>query len=170
MKRNLPVPRDWSDARAKIEEEGACRACGRNQYNARIEAAHTIGREHDQQLMHGTCEGAGCAGCNQHGVVKWVNPDDVIPLCGPATSTGTCHGKQHAHLLDLLPILSPEEQVRAVQVTGSIATAYIKLAGALPDSQGDAQRAAASMPPSVAHWSEEELGLFPPTPLPPPEE
>lgn len=175
MKRNLPKKREWEDARRKIEDEGQCRNCGRNAYAARIEAAHTLGREHDEGKVCPECQGqaldkAHCERCNGWGYVLYVNPLDVIPLCGPATSTGTCHGRQHAHQLDLLPILTAAEQVRAVQVVGTIAGAYRALAGQLPQGAEQLDQAAAMPPRGMAHL-EEGLGLYPATPMsPPPEE
>lgn len=170
MKRNAPVRRDWAEAREKVDEEGKCRGCGRNPYYARLEAAHIVGREHDQESACRTCGGDGCSNCNGYGVVIYVNPLDIVPLCGPATTSSTCHGKQHDHLLDLLPLLTAAEQVRAVALVGSIAGAYVKLAGRLPGSQEEALSAAGAAPRDVQHWSEADLGLYPATPSPPPEE
>jgi hypothetical protein len=148
VKRSQPQ-RQWDDARAKVEREGQCRVCG-TPYN--VEAAHTVGREHDAPKPGALCHGDGvvpvelepmlrqdvewpipwCPLCNGRGTltpdVLWVNPDDVIPLCGPATSTGTCHGKDHAHQLDLAPYLSEREQQRVVKHLKTIEAARVRVA------------------------------------------
>ena len=97
--------RDWSKARAKVDREGCCRVCGTTA--RRIEAAHIVGREHDDKV---------------------VVPIRIVPLCGPATDTTTCHGKQHARRLDLLAYLSVPEQAQAVFDAGGISQAYDLLA------------------------------------------
>jgi len=45
---------------------------------------------------------------------RYVRPESVIPLCGPATDTTTCHGKQHAGTLDLVPHTTNREQASVV--------------------------------------------------------
>lgn len=105
MSRSQP-DRDWTDARAKVELEGRCRVCG-SSYG--LEAAHVMGRKYDQPLHSGT-------------KTLYVNPLDIVPL-GPV-----CHRRFDAHELDLLPYLAPEEQVRAVELAGSIETAFRRLA------------------------------------------
>ncbi len=103
--------RDWTDARLKVEAAGGvCRVCGK----PHAEAAHTIGRKHDRQVAPN---------------LWWVDPDDIVPLCGPATSSDTCHGKYDAHQLDLLPYLSLGEQVAAVRAAGSITAAFRRVTG-----------------------------------------
>lgn len=146
------LKRDWTDAQEKFENEGGrCRNCGRT---SRVEKAHIAGREHDQPKPCWLCEGHGtlptivlsyeirfheapatltCPVCEGEGSetpgVLWVNPDDIIPLCGPATSTNTCHGRQHRGELDLLPVMKEHEQIRLVQLTGNIAQAFRIAAG-----------------------------------------
>lgn len=44
-------------------------------------------------------------------------PDSVLPLCA------FCHREQHAHRLELLPLMTRAEQVEAVRAVG-IARAY----------------------------------------------
>jgi hypothetical protein len=85
--------RDWTDARAKVEEEGRCRRChgGRD-----LEAAHIIGRQHDKDAGY------------------IVVPIRVAPLCR------SCHRKYDDHELDLMPHLTLEEQARAVLDAGGI--------------------------------------------------
>jgi hypothetical protein len=165
MKRKLPYKRDWTAARMKVEEEGRCRGCGKFAHEARLEAAHVSGREFDELFLHKDCDGAGCAGCNGYGQRYEVHPDDVIPLCGPPTSTHTCHGRHHARRLDLLPLLTTAEQVSAVQHLGGIANAYVVLSG----TRKTPEEVAASMPPpDVAHLQGGAFRLYPQTPAPPP--
>ena len=114
--------RDWTDARAKVDDAGRCRVCGLDtmqlaMLGRSLEAAHTIGRTHDEP--HPDCPSA----------VLWVNPDHVVELCGPATSTDTCHAAYDGHTLDLLPMLTLEEQVAAVRCAGTIAAAVKRLTG-----------------------------------------
>ncbi len=105
MKTSAPK-RDWSEARDKVEEEGRCRVClvpdgsyvdGERVY---LEAAHIIGREHDEVI-------AGPKG----GKTLVVGRDSVVPLCR------SCHAQYHAHRLDLLPYLFLPEQVEAVRAS-----------------------------------------------------
>ncbi len=88
------MKRDWTEARDKVEAEGCCRACGAT---GELDAAHVIAR---------SLSGA-----------RSMNADSVIPLCR------SCHVAQHAHRLELLPMLSSEEQVEATRVVG-LARAY----------------------------------------------
>lgn len=56
-----------------------------------------------------------------------VHPDRVIPLCGPATSTNTCHGMQHNNRLNVLRLLTLTEQIQAVADAGGIYAALQRL-------------------------------------------
>lgn len=85
--------RDWTQAVEKCREEGACRKCGRS--DLPIDPAHVTPRS----------RGAG------------VTADEVVPLCRP------CHTLYDAGRLELLPVLTTEEQVAAVEHVG-IAEAY----------------------------------------------
>lgn len=102
-----PIERDWRDARAKVEREGCCRVCGARATAVKIEAAHTIGREHDAK--HGSKPDA-----------LWVDPADVVPLCRDH------HGLYDARRLDLLPHLTSAEQAAAVRHVGLV-SAYQRL-------------------------------------------
>lgn len=118
MKRSRPT-RNWQDARRKVEQERRCRVCGADPFlggRGRLEAAHVIGRENDEEV----------------GGVRWVNPLDVVPLCGD------CHRAYDARELDLLPYLTVGEQARAVQVAGGIAAALRRVGG--PAGRGRTQR------------------------------
>lgn len=77
------MKRDWTEARAKVEEEGCCRACGSSDF-AFLEAAHIIPRS---RVTSG----------GEH-------PANVVPLCS------SCHRDQHAGRLELLPLLTLVEQ------------------------------------------------------------
>jgi hypothetical protein len=86
--------RDWTDARAKVAQEAACRNCGTSQ---NLEAAHVAGRRYDQPKREG-------------GKTLWVNPLDIIPLCGPFPAG--CHGAEHRHDLDIKGLLTVDELAR----------------------------------------------------------
>lgn len=108
MKRTR-LRRDWSDAEAK---RGPCRVCGET-WN--VELAHLSAREYAPPS-------------DKHGMDRYVRPESVIPLCGPATTTTTCHGMQHAGVLDLVPYLSNEEAASVVLDLG-LQAAYTRLGG-----------------------------------------
>jgi hypothetical protein len=123
--------RDWTDARSKVDHEGRCRVCKRR---GRLEAAHVIGRANDRRKPCRVCNGAGklttghgwgslgpCDACNGAGHelegVLYVHPDSIVPLCS------VCHSRYDGSalpLLDLLPYLTIDEQVRAVQDAGGL--------------------------------------------------
>ena len=110
--------RDDREARAKIREEGRCRVCKRDAHHPevlRLDAAHTIGRGHDRPHP------------DRPGGPRWVNPDDVVPLC--VARDGGCHGRYDARSLDLTPYLGLHEQVAAVRAAGGIASALRRLTG-----------------------------------------
>lgn len=75
--------RDWGAARAKVEREGACRNCGTSHG---LQAAHIVPRSRLTAK-----EGA-------------EHPNNIVPLCAD------CHAAQHAGHLELLPLLTLEEQ------------------------------------------------------------
>src|SRR3954465_8616183 len=104
--------RDWSLARQKVQDEGQCRVCRRTPGpGLRLEAAHTIGRSHDQFS-------------DSRGLVV-VHPDDVVPLCIRGGGSG-CHTRYDNRDLDLLPYLTEPEQAAAVLHVG-IVSAYRRL-------------------------------------------
>lgn len=110
--------RDWTDARKKVDKEGRCRVGGRHPgHGGDLEAAHTIGREHDTPKV--------AQDGDELSVVEelWVNPVDVVPLCRQ------CHALYDHRRLDLLPYLTPEEQAMAVLRSGGIVSAYRRLTG-----------------------------------------
>jgi 5-methylcytosine-specific restriction endonuclease McrA len=81
------MKRSWTEAREKVDHEGACRVCGRGYW---LEAAHVIPRS---------------LGGGQEA-------DATVPLCS------TCHAKYDGGRLDLLPVLSYEEQAHAAKTVG----------------------------------------------------
>lgn len=101
--------RDWTLARAKVDGEGVCRVC---RTSHRVEAAHITGRTHDRE------DGLEYLALTAGGKLL-INPDRIVPLCGPATDLNTCHGKYDAHRLDLLPHLHLEEVLQAVADSAS---------------------------------------------------
>lgn len=94
MPRSRPR-RDWSDALAKVAQEGRCRVCAAE----RPQVAHVLGRRHDRDGPDGTL---------------LVAPEDVVPLCE------RCHRAYDARDLDLLPHLTRAEQARAAALAGLI--------------------------------------------------
>lgn len=119
MKRSQPR-RDWSEARSKVEREGRCRVCGDvGTAIAYLEAAHVIGREHDNKAIG--------FGPKEDRSMLWVSPLRIVPLC--RHMQGGCHPKYDAHELDLLPYLTVEEQAQAVLDAGSIELARNRICG-----------------------------------------
>jgi hypothetical protein len=94
--------RQWGPLWDKVREEGQCRACGSSQL---LDPAHLIPRS-----RLGFAPGA-------------EDPRIVVPLCR------LCH-QQHDHSsgLDLLPVLTLDEQAFAVELVG-IAEAYQRVTG-----------------------------------------
>lgn len=85
--------RNWAAAGSKCLAEGRCRVCGTHAF----EMAHVLGRTHDDR------EG-------------WIDPLDIVPLCGPFPEG--CHGRYDRHQLDLTDFLTKEEIERAVHLVG----------------------------------------------------
>lgn len=118
MKRSTPK-RQWDDARNKVEEEGCCRVCGIpggshiDGQRVHIEAAHTIGRAKQDEIVVGP----------RGGEILTVKPESIIPLCGD------CHRQYDARRLDLLAYLTLPEQVNAVEAAGGIYAANERLSG-----------------------------------------
>lgn len=143
MKNNRP-PRDWRAAIEKRDAEEGCRVCTaeeRPMVGSRVEFAHLSGRIYDEERPCEDCLGSGgivdldqpeetlrCPICKGAGSVIWVGPDDGAPLCGPATDPKTCHARQEAHELDLIPYLSNEETAAVVRHKG-LGIAYRELSG-----------------------------------------
>jgi hypothetical protein len=88
------MKRDWGPAREKVDRERACRVCG---YSA-LDPAHIIPRS---RVKPGPGE----------------DPRNIVPLCR------LCHELYDLGRLDLLPVLSREEQAYAVLLVG-LAEAY----------------------------------------------
>ena len=107
----------WPAALRKVREEGKCRNCGK--YDGKLEAAHTINRALQDEEKPDLVNDNGQWGYGA-GMHRWVNPASIVPLCQG------CHMLYDAHKLDILPILSNEEQANAVKTVG-IARAYQRL-------------------------------------------
>lgn len=118
MKRSAPK-RNWTDARRKVEEEGCCRICKRS--DRPLEAAHILGREHDEPKIRVDSNGEIFTSSR----VLYVHPDRIVPLCGPFPSG--CHGDIDMRRINVLPYLTLEEQLQAVKDAGSIEAARIRL-------------------------------------------
>ena len=101
--------REWTEARAKVEAESKCRFCGLSEGEyyvgesgpsfCRLEAAHLWPRSRG-----GT-----------------QNPDGIVPLCGD------CHRLFDSFRLDLLAVLSSDEQVELVRQSGGIELARVRV-------------------------------------------
>lgn len=100
--------RDWRDI--TIEAADPCRVCGAE---GQTERAHVSGRRFDEPKPGRK--------------TPWVNPLDVVPLCGPATDSASCHFRFDAGILDLMPYLTAAEQVKCVENFGSIEQARMRL-------------------------------------------
>jgi hypothetical protein len=108
--------RDWTDAQAKVDQEGCCRICKRT--DRPLEATHILGREHDEPKVS-----------KQTGEILtelYVDPDRVFPACGPFPEG--CHGDAEYRRINVLLYLTLEEQIRAVKDAGGIAPAVMRLA------------------------------------------
>lgn len=138
-KNNTPR-RFWDHAIAKRDEEAQCRNPYCDHQGTTLEAAHLSGREYDPIVDCPICHGQRviddvdsgeeipCPACKGCGQVQYVRPESIMPLCGPSTDTGTCHERQEAAELDVLPFLHMDEALCAVGDLG-LATAYRKLSG-----------------------------------------
>lgn len=122
--------RDWTDAHAKVEKEACCRICKRT--DRPLEAAHVLGREHDEPKV------------SRGRVLKelYVAPDRIVPACGPFPDG--CHGDVEYRRINLLPHLTLEEQLQAVTDAGGIEPARIRLAPV--DHREEVERAAFTDP------------------------
>lgn len=103
--------RDWAEPRAKVEEEGRCRYCGRS--DRRLEAAHVIPRSVAPGLA------------NQGAV-------NVVPLCGGDASGPGCHERYDAHEISLLGYLTAREEAAAVLIAGGLELARRQINGREP--------------------------------------
>lgn len=111
MKRGSP-DRNWDDI--EIDHMTPCLICG---IVGRTERAHVLGRRYDQPHPD-----------RPNSKRLWVNPLDIVPLCGPALDTHSCHYRYDHGEIDLLDKLPFEQQVRAVSLAGSIENARMRLA------------------------------------------
>lgn len=93
--RNGGPRRDWSAARLKVQLEGVCRLGRDHQCQGEIDAAHVTGREHDPASPDPDFD-------------LEVRPDSVLPLCRRH------HKLYDTHNVDVLQVLTIDEQVRAV--------------------------------------------------------
>lgn len=121
--------KQWNDAREKIDREGACRNCGLSWESVMsLQAAHTVNQKlQDRTKVVPLDEPDRSERIPKNFVrVIWVNPDSVIPLC--VTQDGGCHGKYDAHQLDILGLLTYEEEADAVRAVG-IVRAVKRLSG-----------------------------------------
>lgn len=104
--------RDWSDARQKVQEEGRCRLC--SVVGVKLDAAHVLGRRYDRPRVAGSST-----------KVLYVHPDSIVPLCSDHVTDDNkvrpgCHYRYDAGEVSILAVLTPDEQVRAIQDAGGI--------------------------------------------------
>lgn len=92
--------RYWDDARAKVDREGACRAC---KSGYMLQFAHVIAQRHDQSMV-----------MDDGSTIRYVDAIDGVPLCID------CHAKYDRRELDLLALLTYEEQAAAVALVGIV--------------------------------------------------
>lgn len=107
--------RDWTDAVA-AHRDHRCRVCGDDwleRVGTRLEMAHTIGRTYDEQRPSGL----------------YVHPLSVVLLCGPATTTRTCHSRFDGNRIDLWPYLTQPERAWATARLGSEGAARRRISG-----------------------------------------
>jgi hypothetical protein len=118
IRRSAEPKRDWTDARAKVEHEHCCRICKKSEASGRpLEAAHVLGREHDQPKVSRTTGE----------ILKelYVDPNRIIPACGPFPAG--CHGDVDHRRINILQFLTLDEQIQAVKDAGGIEAARIRL-------------------------------------------
>lgn len=109
MKRKV-LRRDWSDARAKVDEFGLCRGCGRpfeklKRMGRSLDAAHIVGRTYDPKSDKASFD-------------RYVHPDAVFPLCGPVLESGTCHHEYDGHRLNMWLRLTDSEREWVIAAAG----------------------------------------------------
>lgn len=100
--------RDWSDV--DVDADTPCLLCG---MQGRTERAHVMGRKFDKPKPGRK--------------TLWVNPLDIVPLCGPALDSQSCHYRYDNGLEGILHRLDTERQIRAVELAGSIESARKRL-------------------------------------------
>lgn len=150
------IRRDWTAAREKVDEERACRGCGIGlreimRLHRSLEAAHIMGREHDRKPLLSSHDrllmatemayaiGSGSTPIDDdyteliHGTRGGkiiVAPVRIVPLCGPATDSATCHYGLDSHRRDfsLLGKLTPEEEAQAVLDAGGLELVRVRVA------------------------------------------
>ncbi len=101
----------WGTARAKVDRLDKCRVCARSTgtlaaQGLRLEACHLAPRQYDELTE---VDGER---------VRLVDPENIVGLCGPSTTSDTCHGRFDAGVLDLLPYLTQDEQAACVKRIG----------------------------------------------------
>lgn len=108
----------WNLALKKVREEGKCRNCGLSRKKVKLDAAHTINRKEQDEERREIVEEGGFVGYGAK-MIRWVNPDSIIPLCSGIDSND-CHREYDAHRLDILPLLTNAEQANAVAAVGIV--------------------------------------------------
>lgn len=153
-KRSQPR-RDWTDARAKVERAGCCRVCG--YASEMLQAAHIVGREHDEPTLRCTgCRSTRiafrlCLDCFEAGrnptyvqgsMTLYVKPDRIWEACP------RCHRRYDPHTrglneepFDLLPYLTSEEKEQALRDLDWDVFAFLyrttgRRFGPLPEQEG----------------------------------
>lgn len=91
----MPKRRDWTEGRAKVDAEGACRLCGDA---GALDSAHVVPRSHNPTEANMDARG-------------------IIPLCR------SCHRAFDANEISVLEVLTVEEQAWAVLMAGGLVNA-----------------------------------------------
>ena len=119
----MAVRKVWTEARAKVDQEGCCRVCKRNSGDGtnprifKLEAAHTVGQKYQDEVRIEVEGGPR---------IKVVKAASIVPLC--LAEDGGCHTAYDAGKIDLLPYLTVGEQLDAVAAVG-MHRAYEKTTG-----------------------------------------
>lgn len=103
------MKRDWSDATAKVQQEGRCRLHALHECDGPLQAAHVIGRRYDKPAVPLTVRAA--VALAPPLIVRAV---DTVPLCRRH------HHAYDARQLDILPYLTLQEQAAAVEHVGIV--------------------------------------------------
>lgn len=118
LPRKPPLKWDWS--RANVKRASRCRVCKRS--DRKIELAHVIGIKHDtRDSVITTVDGKDIR-------LVTVLPARVIPLCGPAVDSGTCHQLYDSSRLDVWDFLDGAERAQAIVDAGSLGEALRRCA------------------------------------------
>lgn len=110
--------RDWTAAIAKRDGEECCRLGRDGTCSGRLEAAHVTGREHDPPWSPPDDFDPD----TDEVFELWVRPESVVPLCS------SHHRRYDLGAVDVLPVLTLDEQLRAFLDLDGIEAARLRTA------------------------------------------